>query len=51
MDITKYTDAYLKESFTHAKENIAKLPNNKLAQKRYADLLAEMKRRGFIEYK
>lgn len=52
MDIvTSYTNAYLKETFELAKARLEKNPGNKIAQRRYNDLLAEMKRRGFIKYK
>ena len=51
MDVTKYTNAYLKEAYEQAKKNVERLPNNKVAKKNYNDLLAEMKRRGFIKNK
>ncbi len=52
MDIvTSYTDAYLKEAFELSKARLEKNPGNKVAQRRYNDLLVEMKRRGFIKYK
>ena len=47
--ISEYTSTYLKEVFEHAKRDIERCPDNKFAQKRYNDLFAEMKRRGFIK--
>lgn len=49
--VIEYTDAYLKEAYEHAKRDFERYPGNRYAQRRYNELLAEMKRRGFIKSK
>ena len=49
--VENYTDSYLKETFEQAKVYYDHYPTNVLINIRYNQLLAEMKRRGFIKDK